>query len=57
MNMLNIDFSIIGVTETWLNDVTYNLYGLGGRDLLDKLRRNDIGGGVSHVIKHVLLLC
>ena len=30
LNMMNIDFSIIGVTETWLSDVTCNFYSLEG---------------------------
>ena len=45
MRMLNLDFSIIGVTETWLNDVTCDLYGMGGYELIEKHWTNK-GGGV-----------
>ena len=45
LNMLNIKFSIIGVTETWLNDVTCDLYVLDDYELIERHRPNKIGGG------------
>ena len=47
MRMLNRDFSIIGVTETWLNDVTCDLYGMSGYELIEKHRTNKVGGGIG----------
>ena len=52
MRMLNLDFSIIGVTETWLNDVTCDLYGMGGYELIEKHRTNKVGGGIGFFVKN-----
>ena len=47
LNMMNIDFSIIGVTETLLSDVTCNLYIVWKVMSYWKNRPNKMGGGVS----------
>ena len=52
MRMLNRDFSISGVTETWLNDVTCDLYGMGGYELIEKHRTNKVGGGIGLFVKN-----
>ena len=52
LNMMNIDFSIIGVTETWISDVTCNLYSLEGYELLEKHRLNKMGGGVGFFVRN-----
>ena len=49
---MNIDFSIIGVTETWLNDVTCNLYSLEGYELLEKHRLSNMGGAVGFFVRN-----
>ena len=49
---MNIDFSIIGVTETWLIDVTCNLYSLEGYALVEKHRPNKMGGGVGFFVRN-----
>ena len=50
MRMLNLDFSIIGVTETWLNDVTCELYGMGGYEFIAKHRTNKVGGSIGFFV-------
>ena len=51
MNMLNIKYSIIGVTETWLNDATCDMYVLGDYELIERHRPNKIGGGIGFFLK------
>ena len=52
MRMLNLDFSIIGVTETWLNDINYDLYGLDGYELIERHRANKMGGGIGLFVRN-----
>ena len=52
LSTLNLDFSIIGLTETWVNDNTYSLYDLEGYSSSFKYRTNRSGGGVSLFIKN-----
>ena len=52
MRMLNLDFSIIGVTETWLSDVTCDLYGMGGYEFIEKHRTNKVGRGIGFFVKN-----
>ena len=52
MRMLNLDFSIIGVTETWLNDINYDLYGLDGYELIERHRANKMGGGTGLFLRN-----
>ena len=49
--MLNIKFSIIGVTEAWLNDVTCDLYVLDDYELIERHRPSKIGGGIGVFVK------
>ena len=52
MRMLNLDFSIIGVTETWLNDINYDLYGLDGFELIERHRASKMGGGIGLFVRN-----
>ena len=47
LNMLNHDFTVIGLSETWLNDDDINLYGLCGYKVIGHHRVNRAGGGVA----------
>ena len=51
LNMLKITFSIIGVTETWLNDATCDLYVLDDYELIERHLPNKIGGGIGFFVK------
>ena len=51
LNMLNIKFSIIGVTETWLNDATCDLHVLDDYELIERHRPNKIGWGIGFFVK------
>ena len=44
---------MIGLTETWLNDTNYDLYGLQGYNFVEQ-HRSSLGGGVALcVMKHL----
>ena len=45
-------FSIIGVSETWLNHVTCNLYNIHGYNLIETHRSGRTGGGVGIYVRH-----
>ena len=47
LNMLNHDFTIIGLSETWLNDNDSDLYGLCGYKVIGHHRVDRAGGGVA----------
>ena len=42
-----INSSIIGLTETWLNDLNFSLYNIVGYNHVYKYREKKSGGGVS----------
>ena len=44
---LKNDFSIIGLTETWLTENCANMYNISNYNLLTANRRNKSGGGVG----------
>ena len=46
MKCLKYTFSIIGITETWLQDDTSDLYTLDGYNLVEKHRIDKTWGGV-----------
>ena len=50
-NMLKIKFSFIGVTKTWLNGATCDLYVLDDYELIERHRPNKIGGGIGFFVK------
>ena len=45
-------FSIIGVSDTLLNDVTCNLYNIHGYNLVETHRSGRTGGGVGIYVRH-----
>ena len=47
LNMLNHDFTLIGLSETWLNDDDSDLYSLSGYKVIGHHRVNRAGGGVA----------
>ena len=53
---LLIDFQIIGLTETWLNDITRKLYDMENYEILKQHRPSKTGGGVAIFKKTVLSL-
>jgi hypothetical protein len=44
---LSNSFSVIGLSETWLNDNTHDLVNLPGYDFISNHRQNKVGGGVG----------
>ncbi len=54
LNNLELQFSLIGLSETWLNDTKAELYNLPGYRHLYKYRSQRTGGGVSLFIKNSL---
>ena len=54
LHLLNHEFSIIGITETWLKDSTKELYSLDGYQPIHNCRPIRSGGGVSLLIKNHL---
>ena len=51
LEMLNLEFTIIGLTETWLHDHDCNLYSLSGYHIAENHRESRNGGGVAVCIK------
>ena len=47
LNMLNHDFTVIGLSETWLNDDNSDLYSLSGYKVIGHHRVNRADGGVA----------
>ena len=46
LSCLNIKFSVIGISETWLNDSSHSV-DISGFKFLHKYRQNRTGGGVG----------
>ena len=51
LDCIDYKFSIIGISETWHNDVTCKMYPLDNYQCLNAYRNNRMGGGVSLYIK------
>ena len=51
LEILQYDFSIIGLTETWLTDYDYNLYNISGYSMVENHRSSRSGGGVAICLK------
>ena len=52
LETIQYNFTMIGLTETWLNDTNYDLYGLQGYNFVEQ-HRSSLGGGVALcVMKH-----
>jgi hypothetical protein len=54
MDTLNYHFTIIGLSETWLNDSNSQCYSLHGYNHVSQCRANRLGGGVSIFVKNSL---
>ena len=52
LECLNFVFNFIGVSETWLSDHNYDLYGLDGYNFEENHRSARSGGGVGLFIKN-----
>ena len=46
LSCLNIKFSVIGISETWLNDSSHSV-DISGFKYLHKYRQNRTGGGIG----------
>ena len=51
---LHINFQIIGVTETWLNDITCKLYDMENYEILESHRPSKTDGGVAILKKNCI---
>ena len=51
MQLLDHQFTVIGFTETWLQDDSHDLYGLKGYHFIGNHRANKTGGGVAICLK------
>ena len=53
LEIIQYDFTIIGLTETWLNDTNYDCYGLQGYHFIEQ-HRSSMGGWVALcIMKHL----
>ena len=52
LECLNFVFNFIGVSETWLSDLNYDLFGLDGYHFEENHRSSRSGGGVGLFIKN-----
>ena len=48
---LEMEFSVIGMSETWLQDCNCNLYNVAGYNLIENHRSTKKGGGVAIFLK------
>ena len=53
---IDIKFSCVGVTETWLQDHTWDLYNLNRYGLIENHRQTPRGGGVGIYFKKIFLI-
>ena len=49
---IGLRFSITGVSETWLDDVAWNLYKIHGYNLIETHRSGRTGGWVGIYVRH-----
>ena len=52
LNLLNHNFTVIGLSKTWLSNDDYDLYGLSGYNFIGHHRSDRIGGGVAVCLKN-----
>ena len=52
LNLLNFQFSVIGLAETWLNTENQSLYSIPNYSYYGKVRNDRAGGGVALLIHH-----
>ena len=51
LQLLHIEFWIIGVTETWLNESSRGLYGMNNYEFVENHRTDETGGGVGLFVR------
>ena len=51
LQLLHIEFRIIGVTETWLNESSRGLYGMNNYEFIENHRTDKTGGGVGLFVR------
>lgn len=39
-----MSFSVIGLSESWINETNYNLHSMVGYNQVEKFRENRVGG-------------
>ena len=54
VNSLDVQFTVIGVTETWNTDSNFNLFNLQSYNFVEKHRSQRIGGGIGLYIRENL---
>lgn len=55
LESLHIDFSLIGVTETWFSVTNHDLYAMNGYSLVENHRKSRRGGGVAFYIRNSIV--
>ena len=53
LETIQYNFTMIGFTETWLDDTNYHLYGLQGYNFVEQHRSSLCGGVARCVMKHL----
>ena len=51
LQLLNIEFSVIGITETWFDDTSCLLYSMQNYNCIENHRKNQSGGGVAILLR------
>ena len=51
LETIKFSFSVIGISETWFNESTVDVYNIDGYQSVHKYRQDRVGGGVSIFIK------
>ena len=54
LQLLFINFPVIAITETWLNDITCDSYSLTEYSFVEQRRSNKCGGGVGIFLRNHL---
>mgnify|MGYP001553100430 CR=1 FL=1 len=54
LDLIELPFSIIALTETWLNDTNESLYELPNYTMINSIRENRVGGGISLLVRDSL---
>ena len=52
LQLLQNEFTVIGITETWLNNTTCQLYKMDNYNMIDNHRDDKMGGGVAIFLKN-----
>ena len=51
---LKVNFTVIGLSETWLNETNHMIYNIDGYNAISKYRTGRIGGGVTIYVNDML---